>query len=287
MDSNNKRKRGFKRHMSILILIGLWLALVLACQRRIIFPRHVTTPMDRTPQTLPGLEKLWTSIPAGKVEAWYLPPTPGPRSERHPVVMFAHGNGELIDYLPEMLEPYRKMGIGVLLCEYRGYGRSAGSPAETRIVDDFQAFRSLIADRPEVDADRIFYHGRSLGGGVACSLAGRERPTALILESTFTRVSALAKRMLVPGFLIYDKFDNHTFLQSFDGPVLFMHGTNDTIVPFSHGQANLNVTKNGRMVSFECGHNDLPPDPRLYWHAIETFLIENDILRSKPTTAQE
>src|SRR5690606_34255575 len=105
----------------------------------------------------------------GRVEAWLLPGD-GVSAERPgPAVVFAHGNAELIDHWPGALARYRRLGVSVVLPEYRGYGRSAGRPSESAIRDDLRALHARLSSHPMVDVTRLVYHGRSLGGGAVCT----------------------------------------------------------------------------------------------------------------------
>ena len=82
------------------------------------------------------------------------------------MVIFAHGNGELIDYWPDELKKFNDFGLGVLLVEYPGYGRSDGTPTQKSISEAFEAAYDMLVSRPDVDAERIILFGRSVGGGV-------------------------------------------------------------------------------------------------------------------------
>jgi fermentation-respiration switch protein FrsA (DUF1100 family) len=216
----------------------------------------------------------------GPVEAYFLPGDGVDAEAPGPVVVFGHGNAELIDHWTEELAPYRRMGVGVFLPEYRGYGRSAGDPSEDGIVSDFVEFREQLVARPDVDASRIVYHGRSLGGGVVCSLARTHPPNAMILQSTFESVPAVARRYLVPRFLILDPFDNLEVVRSLDAPLLVIHGRRDVTIPFAHGRTLATAARNGRLVAYDAGHNDCPPprDAGAYWDEIRGFLAEAGIL---------
>ena len=202
-----------------------------AIQRTVLFPRHVVIvpPPGAAEMDDSGLQRHTLDTEAGAVDMWYLPGAGAEASDPGPAVIFAHGNAELIDHWPALLEPYRRMGVGVLLIEYRGYGRSAGSPSQRAITDDFVQGHDWLAARPEVDADRIIFHGRSIGTGVVCSLGEQRRPAALILQSPFTSIKAMAWRMGYPGFLMRDPFDNAAFVEAYDGPVLILHGRRDRI----------------------------------------------------------
>jgi pimeloyl-ACP methyl ester carboxylesterase len=245
--------------------------------RWVLFPRSVLRPRLDAGASVRGLEKLSLSTREGPVEAWFLPADHDGSQPPAPVVVFAHGNGELIEDWPEALEPYRRMGLHVLLPEYRGYGNSAGSPSELAIVEDYIRFYDLVRGRVDVDATRIVLHGRSLGGGVVCALA-RERPAAaLVLESTFTSVPDVAKKWFVPGRLIRDRFDSQAVVRALDVPILVVHGTCDRVVPYEHGVALARAGKRARLVSYECDHNDLPRKTDGFWTEIHRFLTEEGL----------
>jgi fermentation-respiration switch protein FrsA (DUF1100 family) len=272
------RRRNWIRRLllPVLFLVLGWAVIVLALQRRILFPRHVVMPAPEVADAFDDLEKLWVDTDRGRVEAWLLPTGgEGPRG----VLIFAHGNGELIEYWPHALEPYRRMGLSILLPEYRGYGRSAGSPTEAALKEDFVRFHDLVASRDDVDRDRIVFHGRSLGAGAVCALATDRKPAALILESAFTSVSSMAWRMGVPPFLVLDRFDNRAALGGLDVPVLIMHGSEDHIVPVAHARKLHAAAVRSRLHIYEnAGHNDGLADRPEYWADIEAFLIHSGVI---------
>ncbi len=75
----------------------------------------------------PGIEALSVAADGATIEALFLPASDaavGPK----PLVIFAHGNSALIDDWLTALEGFRQRGVGVLLVEYPGYGRSTGTP---------------------------------------------------------------------------------------------------------------------------------------------------------------
>jgi pimeloyl-ACP methyl ester carboxylesterase len=249
-------------------------------QRSILFPRNqIPYPTD-TGIAIPRLEKKWLDTEFGKIETWYLPPVSELQAKPAPAVIFGHGNGELIDYWPEALQHFNRIGIGLLLVEYPGYGRSSGTPSQKSITATFVGAYDALVSREDVDPSRIVLFGRSLGGGAVCALA-RQRPSAaLILMSSFTSVQSMAAKFLVPKFLIRDPFNNLEFIKGYKGPVLVIHGQDDRIVPFAHG-ANLHrAAKNSRLITYESGHNDCPPDWNQFWQDIALFLTDNKIISS-------
>lgn len=240
-------------------------------QRKLLFPAHLV-PRPAQPQAITGLERWWLETNEGKVEAWFLPGD-GVSAERPgPAVIFAHGNGELIDQWPAMLAPYRRLGVSLVLPEYRSYGRSAGQPSEAALHSDLCALHRHLATEPRIDRTRLLYHGRSLGGGAVCALTRSHPPRGLILESTFVSVTEVARGMGIPSFLIRDRFESLPVVQSFDGPILVLHGTRDSLVPVSHGKRLAASNPRAKLVLYDAGHNDLPCGGSDYWRHIEETL---------------
>jgi len=247
-------------------------ALVFAFQRQMIFPRsQIGYAPVSLPENLP-IEKVWLNIPGASVESWYIPPRGGPANGRRPALIFAHGNAERIDMCTGELMPFTALGIGVLLVEYPGYGRSTGTPSQKNITAAFLAAYDMLAARHDVDPSKIVFYGRSLGGGAVCVLAAERPAAALILASTFTGIRSMASRYLVPGFLVRDPFDNLTVVRNFSGPVLIVHGRYDDIIPFHHGKTLQKAAHRATLLAYDCGHNDCPPDEECFWRDIATFL---------------
>ncbi len=262
--------------MNALLKIFSWLFVCYAAycvflffmQRQILFPRSLIPTPPQPDEDLPGVEEIWLDTPSGKVEAWFLPANREDSPQGAPAVIFAHGNGELIDYWPQTLKRFTEMGIGLLLVEYPGYGRSAGSPSQKSITDAFVTAYDILAARNDTDTDRIIFFGRSLGGAAVCALMAHRPSAALVLMSAFTRVRAFTSRYLAPGFLVRDPFDNLSAVQNYQKPVLVIHGKSDTIIPYSHGQALYKASHRGKLITYQAGHNDCPPDWNIFWQDI-------------------
>jgi hypothetical protein len=253
-----------------LLIYAAYCVLLFLLQRQVLFPRYlIPTPAALDLKAL-GIESLWLEASFGKVEAWYLPPRFAGKPS--PAVIFGHGNGELIDYWPTELGRFASLGLGLLLVEYPGYGRSAGCPSQSSISETFTLAYDRLALRPDVDPARIVLFGRSLGGGAVCDLALKRPSAALILMSCFKSVGAFAIRYLAPAFLIRDPFDNLSAVQQYPGPVLVIHGHIDEVVPFSHGRALHAAARKAEMIVYAAGHNDCPPDWQVFWRDVEGFL---------------
>lgn len=263
----------------IVFIYSAYCCLLFLLQRRIIFPRHVIGSFPESVSHTPELEKIWLDTSYGKIESWYLPPDSNIAEKPAPVIIFAHGNAELIDFCPEDVKPFTHLGIGILLVEYPGYGRSEGTPSQESITETFIKAYDTITARKDVDAEKIILLGRSVGGCAVCALSTKRPSAALILVSSLTSIRSFATKYLVPGFLVRDPFDNLAAVSAYSGPVLIIHGKYDNIIPYKHGNALYKAARNGKLVTYACGHNDCPPNYAEYIKEIKIFLQDSDIIR--------
>ena len=263
--------------LSVFLVYTLYCLFVFATQRRVLFPA-AGIPGGARDESVASLEKLALDTSFGKIEAWFLPAA-GERGAPAPVIVFAHGNGELIDFWPEAFRGFNLLGIGALLVEYPGYGRSEGLPSQASITETFLAAYDAVIERSDVDASRVVLMGRSLGGGAICTLAARRPSAALILMSTFTSVRPFARAFFAPGFLVRDPFDNLAVARSYPGPILVIHGENDRVIPYEHGVILSRAQARAKMIAFPAGHNDCPPDWNAFPGVVAAFLKENGLLK--------
>ncbi len=268
-----------------LLVYLAYCCLLFLLQRHILFPRGQIGAPSPEPSSIAGLERIWLDTDFGKTEAWFLPPSTSHGAGRAPALIFAHGNAELIDFWPLEFKKITSLGIGVLLVEYPGYGRSQGAPSQKSITETFVAAYDAIVARNDVDPSRIVLLGRSLGGGAVCALAEKRPAAALILLSAFTSVRSLALNFLFPGFLVLDTFDNLSMVKSYPGPVLVVHGRNDNLIPYKHGTALCRAARQCRMLTYDCGHNDCPPSWDIFCKDVESFLLAAGIMHKSPQQA--
>ena len=255
--------------IAVVAIVSAYWIFLFFIQRSMLFPRPpASMGLDRPA----GVEQVWLPTTFGKVEAWYLRPASG--NARAPLLVFTHGNGELIDFWPGEFDPPREWGMGVLLVEYPGYGRSEGSPSQRSITETMLAAHDWARAQSSIDPDRIIPYGRSLGGGAAMVLASERRAPALILESTFSSVTAFVRGYAAPAFLIRDRFDTLSAIKNFTAPVLVLHGSRDEIVPPQHGAEIAAAAPNATLKQMPCGHNDCPRP----WREIRSFLSDNRLL---------
>jgi len=168
------------------------------------------------------------------LHGWYVP-----RAGARRVVLFLHGNAGNISHRRASVEIFHQLGVDVLIFDYRGYGRSEGTPSEAGLYRDAMAAWRYLTETRGFKPAEIVVFGRSLGGAVAARLASQVAAGGLILESTFSSARDFARsvfpvlsRLVV---LRYD-FDSVHALARVRSPVLMLHSCDDEIIPFELGR---------------------------------------------------
>lgn len=196
-----------------------------------------------------------------------------PRPQARVTLILSHGNAEDLGHLAGFLEVLRDSAqVSVLAYDYRGYGMSGGvPPTAAGATRDLEAVYRHATDELGIPAERIVLHGRSVGTGPTIELAAREPVGGVIVESGF--VSAFRVMTHVP-LLPFDRFPNLRDIGRVVAPVLVIHGTEDEVIPFSHGRRLHAAAPAGvRPLWVEgAGHNDLLQEAGSdYWITIRDF----------------
>jgi alpha-beta hydrolase superfamily lysophospholipase len=253
-----------------------WCVTVYAAQSRLLFMASVAGPglSDAIIEAEPGLERHWIpNADGGRTEAWLVR---APVADAKGLVCFLHGNAELIDDALHEAREWNARGFDVLLPEYRGYGRTPGSPSQAAIVHDVVGAVEFIMTKGEPDRryEGLILHGRSLGTGVAAQVAVGQggRLKAMVLESPFLSVASFAWSYGVPPALVTNPFRTDEALPRIDAPVLILHARGDEIVPISHGR-ELATASGATLVELDGSHNSGLSHQREYWRAIDEHVL--------------
>lgn len=269
--------------LSLLRVVGLALllyaVLMFAFQRRLVFPGVSRGSLRGEPLAPPDATQVWLDTSFGRTEAWLFR-VGGAASA--PTIIFAHGNGEIIEDWVEEMRMLRDAGMNVLLVEFPGYGHSEGRPTRTSLREAFSAAFDWLVDVGEVDPRRIVAYGRSIGGGAASDLS-RDRPVgALVLQSTFSSAAAMAREAFLPGFLVLDRFDNGAAVAGFSGPVLLMHGPEDEVIEYAHAERLAALRSGLEITQLDCGHNDCARAWPAIVSSVGSFLETHGMLDVQP-----
>ncbi|MEM6333818.1 MAG: alpha/beta hydrolase [Planctomycetota bacterium] len=281
-ESRPARLRRLLRTAVLTLVVGYPLLVLVACQihSSVVFPAGVAGDhADVSPHAAAEVVAIETE--AGEVAGWFVPAAGVSAGSPGPAVVFFHGNAERADAQGPIVQVYRSMGVSVLLAEYRGYAGRPGRMNEAAATADTPRWFDLLAARDDVDAERIVVHGRSIGGAVAGRLLGQCEPTAVVVESTPLSVSAMAWRFGLPGPLLPNRFRTDLALAAYGGPTLIMHGRDDDLIPFSHGQRLAELAGGDVVfVAFDAKHNDMPRSQEhgRYVEAIRATLIDAGVI---------
>ena len=190
-------------------------------------------------------------------------------------VLYMHGNAGNLSHRADVLRRLtRDLRCSVLIFDYRGYGKSGGVPTVSGALSDARAARKLLAREAKIREAEIVLLGRSLGGAVAVRLASERPARALIVESSFQSMKAIAKHhypmlaWLVPA----GRLNSADRIDKFKGPVLISHGDQDQTIPQESGRALFAAANKPKtFLSIPSGrHND--PQPPFYYAALRSFL---------------
>lgn len=258
----------------LLVLLGMSFL-----ERWLVYPAPQATWGDWSPAG-DDYEEAWIEVPRTgrakgptRVHGWFFD-----RPEADHAILYCHGNGEDVSNQPDLARLLRdQLNAAVLVFDYRGYGKSEGTPIEAGLIADGLAAQRWLAQRTGRQTAETVVIGRSLGGGVATAIAAEQGTAAVVLQSTFTRLTDAAAShypWLPVRWVMVNRYDSLERLASYDGPVLISHGTADRIVPFEHG-VQLHEAARGRkrLVTFDGrGHNE--PQPASYYDTLRDFLGE-------------
>ncbi len=182
------------------------------------------------------------------------------------VLLYCHGNGDSVANAAPYLDGLRRRHrLTIFVFDYRGYGKSAGSPSEQGILADGQAAQNWLANRAGIQPAGVVLMGRSLGGAVAIDLAANHGARGLILQNTPTSMPEAAQRIywfLPVKWLMKNRYDSFAKIVRYHGPLFQSHGTSDSLVPFEMGRRLFDAaaTANKKFFAVEGGdHNDFEP----------------------------
>ena len=227
-----------------------------------LFQRGLLYPIPQSLRTSPAAagfaeaeEIVATTADGERVILWHVPP-----KGNRPVVIFLHGNGDILAWRVPRFRALTADGTGLVGLSFRGYAGSSGSPTEQGLLQDGGTAYDFAAAR--YPASRIVPWGYSLGSGVAVAVATTRPVGALVLEAPYTSTVDVAASVF-PVFpvrlLMRDRFHSDRRIGELKAPLLVMHGEKDTVVAAAFGRRLYELAPQPkRFVTFETGtHIDL------------------------------
>jgi fermentation-respiration switch protein FrsA (DUF1100 family) len=258
------------------IAILFWSVLSMIFEEKFIFfPDKFPSGRYNESSHIPNLADCWIMTEDGiKLHGWF-----APSNNAIATLVMAHGNAGNLSHRIDIIYNLQQSGFNVLMFDYRGYGKSDGSPSEDGIYRDCRAAFDYAVGLPNVDSRRIVIWGTSLGGAVAVDAAVHRPAAGLILESTFTSAKDLAAihySFLPSRFLLRIKLNSFDKITNIHIPLLVIHGTQDKVVPIQLGKkifAAANEPKEFYEIA-NADHNDtFIAGGHEYYERIRTFIL--------------
>ncbi len=222
------------------------------------------------PQVLPAthrfavgadVQETWFEVPGARLNALHLRL---PRPEG--VVFFLHGNGGSLDNWFVNTEFYRQANFDLVMIDYRGYGKSSGRiESQAQLEADVRA--AWAAQAPQYAGKKRVIYGRSLGSGLAASLAAEVQPELTVLVSPYESMAALAGEHYrwVPQALLRYPLRTDLALPRIRGPVWMAHGELDALIPVQHAERLHALAPQAQLLRVAgAAHNDV--------HEFEAYL---------------
>lgn len=245
----------------LLVLILVTASYVGLCLMAFLFQKRLTFFPERGLSASPrdaGLLFEDVSVVAEdgvRLHAWWVP-----HAEARAAVLFFHGNAGNISHRLDTLRFWHELGFSILIFDYRGYGDSEGEISESGTQTDARAVWRYLTDVRGHAPGEIVLFGRSLGAAVAIELATHVHSAGLIVESAFTTMADMARRAypwLPVRWLLRMRFESLQRIQQIDTPKLFVHSTDDEVVPYDMGRTLFEAARGPkRFVPIHGTHGD-------------------------------
>ncbi|MGC9502264.1 alpha/beta hydrolase [Baaleninema sp.] len=216
----------------VLFAFLIFLGLRVGQTRLMFFPSRY---LKATPETVNlDYQSLWIPVKNQQLYGWFIPA----QNSDAPVILYFNGNASNIGDVVNKAARFHEWGWSVILVDYRGYGKSSPPfPNETRVYRDAEATWQYLTETLEIDPAKIVIYGWSIGGAVAIDLAAKHPEAgALIVEASFTSMKDMTdyKFKTISPLLrlaLTQEFDSLQKVDRLEIPVLYLCGTQDSVVP--------------------------------------------------------
>ena len=225
--------------IAVIFYAGFSLMVYFLQERLVFLPHMPGRALDATPAAINlDYEDVWIDTEDGeRLHSWFIP-----CRDARGTVLFFHGNAGNISHRLESVHIFNRLGLNVLIVDYRGYGQSSGAVNEEGTYRDALASWNYLVGQRGIPADRMVVFGRSLGAAVGAWLASQAavEPAGVIIESSFSSGLDMGRRLypILPVRLITRiDYPVKNYVTRISSPLLVVHSRDDEIIPFDMGQA--------------------------------------------------
>lgn len=258
-------------------------------ENRLVYPGSKYPAGNWDSQKLGFTEVEFSAADETKLFGWYLPWQGLSSEERTPetssqprTILHCHGNGENIAQVGSFTAKQfsNVLQANVFSFDYRGFGKSDGSPTEDGVKQDADAALAWVCQQDNVKPTDVIIVGHSLGGGLACYLAQKHGCKALILQRTFSSLPDAASRMywMFPvHWVMQNRLNSAEAIKSCDVPLFQSHGEADILVPIDIGKKLFENSPSTNKKFFAVpGMTHWDHLPNQYWTELAVFINQVD-----------
>lgn len=255
-------------YLLLIIIVYIWQ------DRMVYFPLKevASTPADIG---LNFQEMTITTRDGISLSAWLIP-----SKHERAVLLFCYGNAGNMSHRLDSIGTFHALHMSVFIFDYRGYGKSSGTPSEHGLYYDADAAYEYLVAEQQVPPEKIILFGRSLGSAVAVETALKKKAAALIVESGFTSLPDLGKTIypyLPVRLLSRSRYATIDKIGKVRMPKLIIHSPQDEIIPFAHGKKLFNNALEPKdFLQIRGGHNEgFMVSGKMYYEGINDFFVKH------------
>ncbi len=277
-----KAKPKIQRELAKLAIYMITAFLVFGCVIKFspLYNTVVLRPEKRNAlydQVITSKQEVSFTNPSGDIlNGWYFR---APDSKKIAIVF--HGNAGNVTHRLLIAKAFLTQNICVFLFDYRGYGVSTGTPTISGLVDDGEAAYKYVREKLGYNPSNIIIYGESIGTAVASRVALKNPYAGIVIQSGLTSLpdvacDGIAWLKLYPKWVFPEpQLATKTFISKLHGPILFLHGQKDKLVPVHHGHELFALASEPKQLVIipSAGHNDmLSADEKTFNDGLEKFL---------------
>jgi len=273
-----QRTLRFAKRLMIVLLIGyaLLVLVMVLMETSMVYPVAKYPAGGNWSPNFPHEDVIFTSADGVECHGWLMRTAVQRETPRY--VIYCHGNGENVAGAGNwsVREIVQRLDATAMVFDYRGYGKSEGSPFEAGVLQDAEAALDWLCEKTGLKPKDIIVVGSSIGGGPAVYLASEHGCKALVLRRTFSSLSGVAasKYPWLPiRMVMRNQYPSIERIKDYHGPLFQSHGEADSLIPIEMGQALFEAAPTSNKKFFPApGMGHLDPLPQHYWSEMAEFV---------------
>lgn len=228
------------------------LALLEAAENEIIFrPTKPSSPGElRSSELASRINEYEFQTASGQgAYSWHIPASAG-----KPTMLLCLGNNQRLAEAEDALKIFTARGYGIFSFDYPGYGRSPGKPSQNGFYESAFAASEFMTENLGVPSPEKIIAGNSFGTTVAVETAAKVKEAkGLVLLSPLCSIPDAVrdriKNLGVSGEIfdisdsIRQRFSAKDRIGEVSKPVVILHGTDDSVIPFYHAETLFDLAK--------------------------------------------